>query len=341
MWNWIKNSQRGLALVTVLWVLVLLSLIAASFTATTRTEVNVTRNIIDNAKAEALADAGVYRAIYAVLHHFDHGGWRVDGTPYLWRFAEGEVIISIQDEAGKVDLNRAPDEVLRGLLLAVKWTGRDGEAVRLEDVEADALVDAIRDFADEDDLHRLNGAEDPDYEKAGLPWDAKDARFQAVEELQQVLGMRREIYQAIEPVITVHNPTRKINRETAPALVLRALSGLETETSQEGLAVNPSVEVPNQGGAKLLLAPRSPERAEPNPFLTEVQRRSNVGNPPISRVKVVTIRAEARAKGDGVFVREAVIRLKRGQPQPFQIEAWKQGQRRDIPAINADDGPSE
>ena len=48
------HSQRGLALVTVLWVLILLSLIAASFTKTTRTEINV----IDNAKAESLADRG-------------------------------------------------------------------------------------------------------------------------------------------------------------------------------------------------------------------------------------------------------------------------------------------
>lgn len=37
------RGQRGLALVTVLWVLVLLSLIAASFTATTRTEVSRSR----------------------------------------------------------------------------------------------------------------------------------------------------------------------------------------------------------------------------------------------------------------------------------------------------------
>ncbi len=60
-------GRRGLALVTVLWVLMLLALIAASFTKTTRLEINLTRNLIENAKAEALADAGVYRAIYAVL----------------------------------------------------------------------------------------------------------------------------------------------------------------------------------------------------------------------------------------------------------------------------------
>ncbi len=50
-----------------LWVLILLSLIAASFTRTTRTEINLTRNLIDNAKAEALADAVVYRAVYGLL----------------------------------------------------------------------------------------------------------------------------------------------------------------------------------------------------------------------------------------------------------------------------------
>ncbi len=58
-------AQRGLALVAVLWVLVLLSLMATSFTRTTRTEINLTRNLIDNAKA--LADAGVYRAVYGLL----------------------------------------------------------------------------------------------------------------------------------------------------------------------------------------------------------------------------------------------------------------------------------
>ncbi len=45
----------------------LLALIAASFMRTTRLEINLTRNLIESAKAEALADAEVYRAIYAVL----------------------------------------------------------------------------------------------------------------------------------------------------------------------------------------------------------------------------------------------------------------------------------
>jgi general secretion pathway protein K len=47
------------------------------------------------------------------------------------------------------------------------------------------LVDAILDWRDEDDLHLVNGAEDPDYKAAGLPYGAKDGPFDSLEELQQ------------------------------------------------------------------------------------------------------------------------------------------------------------
>ena len=64
-----EAGQRagGIALVVVLWTLLLLSLIAAGFLALTRTEVHLARNALDNARAEALADAGVYRGIQALL----------------------------------------------------------------------------------------------------------------------------------------------------------------------------------------------------------------------------------------------------------------------------------
>ena len=40
------SAPRGVALVTVLWVLVLLAVIAASFTKTTRTEINLTPTLL-------------------------------------------------------------------------------------------------------------------------------------------------------------------------------------------------------------------------------------------------------------------------------------------------------
>ena len=133
-WSRRAHGQRGLALVTVLWVLMLLALIAASFTRTTRLEINLTRNLIENAKAEALADAGVYRAVYGLVaaeRRIDFGadvekvlqgrpalrealerrpevqmaqpdylepreGWRTDGTVYAWDCDGAKVLIAIQ-----------------------------------------------------------------------------------------------------------------------------------------------------------------------------------------------------------------------------------------------------
>ena len=65
-------GRRGLALVTVLWVLMLLALVAASFTRTTRTEINLTRNPIGNTKAGPHLKHGYTRteiARYLGLHY--------------------------------------------------------------------------------------------------------------------------------------------------------------------------------------------------------------------------------------------------------------------------------
>ncbi|RMD62072.1 MAG: general secretion pathway protein GspK, partial [Alphaproteobacteria bacterium] len=172
-----RSRRRGIALISVLWVLTLLSLVAASFTLTSRTEINLARNLESNARAEALADAGVYVALQGLLDDDPERTWRTDGTVYGWRFADGEIRIALSDEGGKIDLNFASSDLLRRLFLAA------GE----DEARAAALADAVVDFRDPNDLRHLNGAEDFDYRAAGMAYGAKDGPFDAVEELRQVL----------------------------------------------------------------------------------------------------------------------------------------------------------
>ena len=350
------GASRGLALVTVLWVLVLLSLVAASFTYTARTEINLTRNLIDNAEAEALADAGIYRAIFALLSPRTEGlldrgmenllrlgtespavarrkieqslreemlagnlapeaeamiqeGWRADGTVYAWALGGVEVRISIQDESGKIDLNGAADELLRGLFLAAEWIDPDDEIAALGDRDVDALVDAVRDYADEDDLTRLNGAEDRDYAEAGLPWDAKDAPFEAVEELQQVLGMTSLLYEAVAPALTVHTGQKGIDASVAPRAVLLALPGTDAAGVESYLSARAGV----------------PEGTGP----TFVQAESFATR---SRSRFFTVRAESRLDSGAIFVREAVVSLGGGRQQPYRLLSWKRGKLVTTPA---------
>ena len=80
----------------------------------------------------------------------------------------------------------------------MKQAGLDEQAI-------DRMLDILEDFRDVDDLKRVNGAEDGDYENAGLPFGAKDAPFDRIEELQQVLGMTPQLYQALTRLLTVNS----------------------------------------------------------------------------------------------------------------------------------------
>ena len=154
------ERDRGIALLMVLWTLLLLALLAAIFSTNARTEVHLARNLVENAQAEALADAGVYRAIAGLAIDPEDGGFGGNGRIYRWHARGGEVRFWIRDEGGKVDLNQAPDILLRELFVAV---GVDPE-------RSAQLADAIIDFRDEDNDKQPNGAEEREYISAGFAY---------------------------------------------------------------------------------------------------------------------------------------------------------------------------
>ena len=120
------GSSRGLALISVLWITGLLAVMAASFASSTRTEARLARNQEENAKAEALADAGVHRAAFGLLDLDPETAWRAGGTAHGFALGEGEVQVQIEDEDGKIDLNGAPLELL--VLITPSVIGSQEEA---------------------------------------------------------------------------------------------------------------------------------------------------------------------------------------------------------------------
>jgi general secretion pathway protein K len=283
----VQRKQRGVALVMVLWVLILLGLVAAGFQRETRLGTGIARNASENAKAEALAEAGIQRAMLG-LADGDVTAWRADGTPYQFALGDGTVVVRIQDEGGKVDLNLAPPPLLQGLL----------QVAGVEENAARNLLDAIVDFRDPDSNRLPGGAEDPEYAAAGRDGGAKDAPFGAKEELLQVLGIDRALYDAIAPYITVYSQRGRIDLTTAPALLLQAVPNLTPQEREQIMA----------------------ERTSGEALQT-------------ARVTVATVRVEAMTTGGGRFIREAVIKRGRGGQQPFSILDWRrEWARRPAPA---------
>ncbi len=286
-----------MALVVVLWALVFLSIIAASFVSSSRMESRVARNAVEIAQARALADAGVYRAILWLLEPGEETAPRTDGTVYAWRFEDGDIRISLQDETGKVDLNWAADDLLLGLFVSLE----------VEPSQAAALVDAIGDFRDEDHLRRLNGAEDSDYRAAGLDREAKDRPFEAVAELQQVLGVTPELYRRVAPLLTVYSKKRTVNPRIAPPGLLPVIPGMGEAERDALLAARPE-------GEETLGTATAEETEARRPFAT----LSN---------QVYMVTAEARLESGARFVREAIVRFTGDPERPYLFHAWRQGER--------------
>ena len=222
--------NRGVVLVLVLWVITLLTVIASGFGFAARTEARLSRNVVDATQARYLARAGVTRALLAALHSDPESRWPADGTVQRFTMAGATVDVTLRDETGLVDLNRAWPVLLQGLF---REAGAD-EATQV------SLTDAVLDWRDADDLRQPSGAEDADYWRAGRHYGAKDGAFSTVEELQLVLGMTPDLFRRLEPWLTVHTASG-VNRAAAPAPVLRALGGATAPSATAGAAVNAGI----------------------------------------------------------------------------------------------------
>jgi general secretion pathway protein K len=272
-----RRSEEGIALIAVLWALILLSIIAASLSLVTRTDARIARNMADNAAARAAADAGIQRAILDLMAPDAEKKFRVDGTVYDWRFPNSYVRISVQDENGKVNLNRASEELLVALFASVG----------VDPGTAQSLADAIADFRDADHVRHINGAEDADYRTAGLPWGPKNAPFEDITELRQVLGMTPGIYERVVPNLTVYTLGTAINPDLASERLngtlrqirsrsVLGVSGIAYSIRAEAKGVNGGVfvrEAVVQLGRTRIVAWRQGARKNADSYLGSMQGR--------------------------------------------------------------------
>lgn len=206
--------QHAVALLSVLWVLVLLSLIALNISATSRLELKLAANLVEAATVRQTTDAGINWALWSLMQT-NTGDWLADGSQRTLELDNTAVQVAITDEQGKIGLNNANPLLLQGLFLAA---GVDQD-------EAVALADAIQDWRDTDQLRRLYGAESEEYLAAGLPEPA-NRPFERMEELRKVLGMTPELYAQVKPALTLYSERAQINPLVAPRQVLLALPGV-------------------------------------------------------------------------------------------------------------------
>ena len=218
------SPQRGMVLVIVLWIVTLLAVMAGGFAYSMRVETRLATTAVERAQARALAEAGMAYALAWQLDPELQKQWPPNGDPHDWMFGGGRVRIEVTNASGLVNLNNAGSDLLKALLAGAGVAAAD----------QDRLVDAIQDWRDPDDQPLPHGAEKTEYRAAGRP-GPKNANFDSVDELGQVLGVTRELHERLAGVTTVFSLSANVSPELAPAAVLRAL-GLDERTAADYVA---------------------------------------------------------------------------------------------------------
>lgn len=208
------TGMRGAALLLVLWLVALLTALVGAYALTARIEALQGRVGSRGAMAQEIARAGMEYALVRVADRNPETHWQPNGRAYAWRFDGHDMQVRIIDETGKVDLNQADVPLLSRLMQVL---GEPPDA-------SDALAAAIVDWRDADDLGQpVGGAEDGDYAAAGRPYGAKDAPFETIAELEQVLGMTPDLYARLEPFLTLYSGRGQPDATYAQGPVLVAM----------------------------------------------------------------------------------------------------------------------
>ena len=228
----LKDNQRGIALMAVLWVLVLLIALATEFAFSMKMEVNTTRNYKEDTESYYLSKAGLNMAMAELFKearfhsiHPEHG-WII-GNVLTASIANKSTSSpgqkdpdteesQRQDGLGEEEtvqdfdiVNRTDIKLENG---SITYTIRDENGKisvnsaskntldkllqfsGVEDkIERSTISDSILDWIDTDKNHRLNGAEDDYYRKQNPPYYAKNGPIETIDELLKIRGMTEEI----------------------------------------------------------------------------------------------------------------------------------------------------
>ena len=187
-----------MALISVLWGIALLSIVAVSFLSAGGVSYRLAHNAVEIARTDAVAEAAVNRAVLALLDPQLDRRWRTDGVARAFDFDGASSRISIQDELGRIDLNHADASLLIGLF---KSAGLDAQS-------AGKLVDKILDWRDANPAKRLNGAKEQDYRMSSHGYRPRNGAFQSVHELKLVMDMTPDLFKRVEPALTVYSDVR-------------------------------------------------------------------------------------------------------------------------------------
>ena len=188
-----------MVLVAVLWMMVLLSMLAAALVVMSRSDARNAWFDLAQFQDDETVQAAINLAIAALTDPSQH--WPTDGTPRTIKFGDAPVEVAITSEAGKIDLNNANPDLLRGLLTAV------GEGPGAADEITNDIV-----------IHRESGG------------------FTNLSELLQLPEISSDLFNRLAPSLTLYSGSNSVDSSTASLDVLLAIPGNTSADAEAEMA---------------------------------------------------------------------------------------------------------
>ena len=295
-----RESQRGMVLIAVLWAIAFCSVLAMAASVTFRSLAGIVAIDRDRLQADELLSAGLEVGAGIAAAAKD--------APLVMRettltLPAGSVRVRVSDETGRIDIGKAPVEVIASLL---RHVGAEAD-------DADNLSRRIVALRGPEPSRPADGAARPVIAQPASP-QAKQpqaaqaqSQFTDVRQVAAVPGMQPEWVTAMLPLTTVFG-SDAVNPLAAPVAVLRALPFFEESRLNVFLEMRRS---PLVNGEQL-----SPLLGRAGQYLKIQQRQ------------VVSVDLAANTN-DGLSVRaQSFIVLLPGDKQPYRVLAWNPGTQR-------------
>ncbi len=304
-------------LLLVMLIMALISVLILSWAQEWRTELKLAGSFVQVQKCRHLAEAGIFYALgklaglkaaeqtagqaNTLQGELPDNLWQADQRPHLLELPDGRVEIRIADEAGKINLNSAPEEMLLRLFRAFKLT----------EPQVRTMVDSLQDWRSAQPQSRPYGAKSNYYLGLTPPYVAKDGPFESVEELAWVHGFEGSpLLPRLGRWLTVQAGGTGINLNTAPLEVIEA-TGIAADIAQRIIITRESVPLSNfQEFARLL----------PSSLLSQ-QQNFVFRTSPFFTITATGLVKNSRARQ----TIRAIVRVDPSREEPWTIYSWFEG----------------
>jgi type II secretory pathway component PulK len=282
------DPRRGAVLVAVLWSISLLAALAMAASVAFRSFTGVMGVDRHRVERDALVTAGLEVAAGAI----QSGTTLLRDLELTANLATGSVRARLSDEGGRIDITKAPADVLAALLRSV------GTPPATADSAANAIVE-------QRGTGNSNAARRRTPTPAPIPV-VPTTHEQALAEIGRIAGMRPQWLAAIAPLTTIYG-SETVNPLTAPRGVIAALPGVDAARVEAFLAERRA-------------APSDASRL--SQMLGPAQRHVTVKPQRVAAVDLTVTMAE----GQGAAAR-AVIAVLPQDSEPYRVLVFTPGLR--------------